>query len=142
MSPALTRLSLSLSALVLSAAAGCSVDATQTVSRAIVETACATRAECPAGFECEREVEHGTVTSFCQADDDSVDCPAGLELEIEHGQAFCRAHGGGADDGGGAGSGGAGTCTTSADCPTGLECEVEIEHGQTTRTCKPHGGRA
>jgi hypothetical protein len=80
-------------------------------------------------------------------------CPAGYELEIEHGVSSCKPHGtpsaadGGAapspsTDGGSAPStGGASAgsaCTTNADCAAGLECEVEIEHGVTTSQCKAH----
>jgi Cys-rich repeat protein len=109
-------------------------------SRAIVETSCADDSQCPAGFECEIEVEHGVTTSFCQAHEESSDCPDGLELEVEHGQEFCRPHGGDGDDEAGAPDSGSGVCTTDADCPAGYECETELEHGQTTSSCEPHGG--
>lgn len=78
--------------------------------RVIIEQPCAADADCPAGFECEIEDEHGVTTSFCQSHDGPEDedgdgvCPAGYELEIEHGQAYCKPHGG--DDGSGGGSGG------------------------------------
>lgn len=119
--------------------AACTDDSTSTARRAILDQDCAADTDCPSGFECEVEVEHGTTTSFCQAHDDSGTCPAGYELEVEHGQSFCKPHGG--DDGAGSGSGATGqTCTTDADCGAGLECEVEVEHGGTTSTCQPHGG--
>jgi hypothetical protein len=73
--------------------AACTDDATSTARRAIIEQSCAADAECPTGFECEVEVEHGTTTSFCIADDESGSCPAGYELEVEHGQSFCKPHG-------------------------------------------------
>lgn len=143
------RLSLLLSALVLPAA-GCALDDTNSTKRAIIDTPCADDSECPAGFECEIEEEHGTTISFCQAHGDSDGtsggtCPPGYELEIEHGQTFCKPHGG--DGGGGGGGGtddppgdGSGVCATDADCPAGLECEIEVEHGTTTSSCQPHGG--
>lgn len=85
--------------------------------------------------------------TFCESD---FDCPAGQECEHEHGESFCKPHGGddGEDDGSGgsAGSGGSGgsgagqgsglDCSSDADCPPGEECE--IEHGGSF--CKPHGG--
>jgi hypothetical protein len=151
------RLSLLLSALLIPAA-GCAIDGTNSTRRAIIDTPCATDDECPAGFECEIEEEHGTTISFCQAHGESDGtsdgtCPAGYELEIEHGQTYCQPHGGddgsggsddgsgGSDDGSGGsddGSGGGGSdeCATDADCPAGLECE--LEHG--VSFCKPHGG--
>ncbi|MBK9034351.1 MAG: hypothetical protein IPL61_24310 [Myxococcales bacterium] len=143
------RLSLLLATLAFTTA-GCALDQTSSTDRAIIETPCADGTECPAGFECEIEVEHGVTTSYCQADDDSDGaCPAGYEAEIEHGQLYCQPHGGGGggsgsgggDDDGGTGAGTAGAaCTTDADCAAGLECEVEVEHGQTVSTCQPHGG--
>jgi len=94
--------------------AACTTDSPSTDSarRAIINTPCATSADCPTGFECEVEVEHGTTTSFCQADEPADDgsanggCPAGYELEVEHGQNTCEPHNGsGSDDGSGSGSG-------------------------------------
>ena len=72
----------------------------------------------------------------------NADCPDGLECEQEHGESFCKPHGG--DDGGqggqGAGAVGGGDtaaeCQIDQDCPAGMECEHE--HG--TSFCKPHGG--
>ncbi|NVB83609.1 MAG: hypothetical protein HOV81_34865 [Kofleriaceae bacterium] len=117
--------------------AACTDDSTSTARRAIIDQTCAADTDCPSGFECEIEVEHGVTTSFCQAHDESGTCPAGYELEVEHGQSYCKPHGG--DDGSGSGAAGQ-ACTTSADCGAGLECEVEVEHGTTTSTCQPHGG--
>jgi len=131
------QISLVLASILLSA---CAEDATSTSRRAIIDQPCAGDVDCPSGFECEVEVEHGTTTSFCIAHDEAGTCPAGYELEIEHGQSFCKPHGGD-DDGAGSGSGVAGSaCTSDADCGAGLECELEVEHGTTTSTCRPHGG--
>lgn len=137
-----------LSLVLFSSLVACTTEDLSSSARAIIETPCASDSECPTGFECEIEVEHGVTTSYCQADDDSGACPAGYELEVEHGQAFCKPHGG---SGGGSGSGGGGggsgsggvssgaTCTTDADCPATEECEIEVEHGATTGTCQLHG---
>lgn len=145
----------------------CSVDASGFSSDAVVlDVRCAADTDCPSGFECENEVEHGVDTSFCVAHNGdggttSGQCPAGYELEVEHGGTFCKPHGGGNDDNGGSGNSGSGnsgsgngnddnvgggtgaagaTCQTNADCAAGLECETEIENGVTTSTCKAHGG--
>lgn len=152
----MNKLSLSIVAL-LSALAitACTEPGTGTAAgRVIIDQPCAADTDCPSGFECEIEDEHGVTTSFCVSHDGPEDedgdgvCPAGYELELEHGQAYCKPHGG--DDGSGGGSGtddgGTGTgvtgdtCATDADCGAGLECEVELEHGVTTATCQPHGG--
>lgn len=117
---------------------------TDAARRAIIDTPCAADHVCPDGFACEVEQEHGTATSFCQADDADADCPDGMEREVEDGQAFCKPHGGDddtGDDGDGTGTGAQGaTCASNADCSPGLECEIELEHGTTTRTCQPHQG--
>jgi hypothetical protein len=91
--------------------AACAASPTDSTSaqRSIIDMPCAADTDCPTGFECEVEVEHGTTSSFCQASEPSDDatggCPAGFELEVEHGQNFCVPHGG---SGGGAGSGSGG----------------------------------
>jgi hypothetical protein len=101
-----TKLILSLSFLL----AACVDSGTDSTTRPIIDTPCADDAGCPAGFECEIEDEHGTVTSFCQAHEEDTACPDGLELEIEHGQEMCVPHGGddsgGTDDGTGDDNGG------------------------------------
>jgi Cys-rich repeat protein len=143
----MNKLPLALSLLLSATAfAACTDPDTGTASgRVIIDQPCASDADCPGGFECEIELEHGVTTSYCQSHggdhDGGVVCPAGYELEVEHGVSYCKPHGG--DDGSGSGSGGgqAGdTCASDADCGTGLECEIEEEHGETTSWCQPHGG--
>ncbi|MBN9168239.1 MAG: hypothetical protein J0I07_45345 [Myxococcales bacterium] len=123
--------------------------------RVVLDVRCSADGDCPSGFECESENEHGTSTSYCKShrstgsngDDAGAGasrCPAGFEQETEHAGTFCKPHGG-KDDGevpaaGAAPSGAA--CTTDADCAPGLECELELEHGLTTAFCKPHGRRS
>ena len=119
----------------------------------VLDVRCAADAECPSGFECETETEHGVDTSYCVSDESegtsTGECPAGYEQEVEHEGTFCEPHGGGDDSGSGGaggddgGSGGASegqACVTSADCAAGLECEVQVENGVTTSVCKAHGG--
>ncbi|MBX3210086.1 MAG: hypothetical protein KF764_33960 [Labilithrix sp.] len=121
--------------------------------RVVLDVRCSTDSDCPSGFECEIEDEHGTSTSYCKSHrsesssgssgSGTATCPPGFEQELEHGGTFCKPHGGGKDsdddsDGGAASAGGA--CATDADCAAGLECEIEVEHGVTTSFCKPHGG--
>lgn len=75
----------------------------------VLDVRCAADADCPSGFQCEVEVEHGVETSYCVSDDEqgtsTGECPAGYEQEIEHGGTFCKPHGGD-DNGGSGGSGG------------------------------------
>ncbi len=130
--------------------------------RVVLDVRCSTDSECPTGFECEVEQEHGTSTSYCKShvEDGAASapatasgCPAGFELELEEGRSLCKPHnsdssnddssasatsnGATSANGGAAGT----TCARSSDCAAGLECETEVEHGVTTSTCKAHGGK-
>lgn len=126
------------------ALSACAAGNTGSSSDAVVlDVRCDVDTDCPSAFECEHESEHGTADSYCVSYDDSItssgDCPAGYELEEEHGSTFCKPHGGDDDGSGSGATGGGQACSTDADCGAGLECEVEIEHGVTTSFCKPHG---
>jgi hypothetical protein len=123
----------------------------------VLDVRCAAAADCPTGFQCEQETEHGVTQSFCVSDPEEGTstgaCPAGYEQETEHADTFCKPHGGdgaggGSDDGAGgsagsdddAGAPASAGCQTSADCPAGFECETQIENGVTSSACKAHGG--
>jgi len=56
----------------------------------------------------------------CESD---LDCPEGEECELEHGDSFCKPHGG--DQNGE--DGGMVACESDLDCAEGEECE--LEHG-------------
>jgi hypothetical protein len=121
----------------------------QTEGRVVLDVACIDDADCPGGFECEDEIEHGVAKSFCVSHgggtDDGVPaeggaCPAGFEIEVEHGETLCKPHGGHDDDDGSGEATEGAPCATAGDCASGLECEVEVEHGSTTGVCRAHGG--
>ena len=133
--------------------------------------ACVSNVDCAAGLECETEVEHGVTSSTCKehrtsgsngkassgtedggkassgtqdgaASSSTSPCPPGTEVEIEHGNTFCKPHGSDDADAGSTaspspGSGSGTACTTDADCGAGLECE--LEHG--VGSCQAHGGK-
>lgn len=82
--------------------AGCAGDGTGTATQGVVlDVRCGADADCPAGYECETEVEHGTEASYCvDHENDSGTCPAGYELEVEHGLVYCKPHGGSSGKGG------------------------------------------
>ena len=65
-------------------------------SEVVLDVRCAADADCPSGFECEEEVEHGVDESYCVSHDEDAaangECPAGYELEEEHGGTFCKPH--------------------------------------------------
>lgn len=83
-------------------------------SEVVLDVRCSADSDCPSGFECEDEVEHGVDQSYCVSHDedaaDAGECPAGYELEEEHDGTFCKPHGGedGEDGAGGDDSGGHG----------------------------------
>jgi hypothetical protein len=94
-----------LGGLISACGSGQGTEPTAGVGRLRIQVACASDSDCPASFECEIETEHGATTSFCQSHDEAqpdgtgAQCPAGYELEVEHGTSFCKPHGG--DDGNG-----------------------------------------
>jgi len=63
-----------------------------------LEVACSSNSDCPAAFECEAETDRG-VSRCCasidtvMADGSGAKCPAGYEVEQEHGMLFCKPHG-------------------------------------------------
>jgi hypothetical protein len=88
---------------------GQGVEPSAGVGRLRIEVACSRDTDCPASFECESETEHGATVTFCQSHDEAkpdgsgAQCPAGYEVEVEHGTSFCKPHGG--DDSGRGGAG-------------------------------------
>ncbi len=155
----ITTLSLS-TFIVLGGLFGCSAaeDGSSQGARVVVDQRCTTAKDCPAGFQCEIETEHGITQSYCVAhvEDQSapdaapVSCPLGFEAEIEHNLTFCKAHKSGTkvesdastgDSGSSSLDGGSNSCQTNADCPPGLECEIQVQNNVTTSQCKAHGGK-
>ena len=69
----------------------------------VLDVRCSADADCPTGFECETEDEHGVEQSYCVSHDEDAaaagQCPAGYELEEEHGGTFCKLHGEGSGHG-------------------------------------------
>ena len=120
--------------------------------RVVLDVRCDGDGDCPSGFECETEAEHGAAATYCKSHQGGApsanapatsSCPPGFEQETEHGGIFCKPHGGAKDGGEAPSSGDAAAgaaCTTDADCAPDLECETELEHGVATAFCKPHGG--
>ena len=76
-----------LSALALAAACGPDRDSIATVT---IEATCTSTAECPSGFECMADVEHGPPTALCESRDPEATCPVGYSTKVLYGQVFCR----------------------------------------------------
>lgn len=85
------RLGVLLSALV--AAAACGAERDDNTARVTIDVRCDSNADCPNGFECESEAEHGPPTTMCESADAAVTCPPGYETKIGFGQTFCRPSG-------------------------------------------------
>ncbi len=140
-------------ALVLAAMAACggSTDtgtaqsASTRSDRVVLDMKCSVDTDCPAGFQCETEAEHGTSTSACVSHKSGAeDATSGKSggASSDDSAADDKNKPGSDDDAGAASTSGTGAagaaCTSAADCGAGLECEVDVEHGATTSTCQPH----
>jgi Cys-rich repeat protein len=83
-------------------AAACSPARDDSSPRVTIDVRCTANADCPSGFVCEAETEHGPPTTMCESDDPAASCPREYETRIGYGQVFCvprlgvRAHSGGA----------------------------------------------
>jgi hypothetical protein len=54
-----------------------------------IDKRCASNADCPRGFTCAAEDEHGPPTTMCESDDPAATCPREYETYVGHGQVFC-----------------------------------------------------
>ena len=69
-------------------AAGCSARDENT-ARITIDVRCGSNADCPHGFLCETEDEHGPPTTMCESDDPAASCPREYETHVGYGQIFC-----------------------------------------------------
>jgi len=60
--------------------------------RATIDMRCRSNADCPAGFACANEFEHGPPITLCESEDPDVVCPPGYDTKVRYGQRFCRPH--------------------------------------------------
>ena len=77
-----------LAAAMLATACGGSVRDDNT-ARVTIDVRCASNADCPRGFTCEAENEHGPPTTMCESDDATATCPREYETHVGHSQVFC-----------------------------------------------------
>lgn len=77
-----------LSALAL--AAGCGPERSDSIAAVTIEVTCDSSADCPSGFECAADVDHGPPTALCESADPAATCPAGYETKSLYGQVFCK----------------------------------------------------
>ncbi|HEX8113596.1 MAG TPA: hypothetical protein VF516_37955 [Kofleriaceae bacterium] len=74
----------------LAFAAGCSPAHSDSISAVTIEVTCGSTADCPSGFECNADIEHGPPTALCESQDPSATCPSGYETKVMYGQIFCK----------------------------------------------------
>lgn len=70
-------------------AAACSPARDDNSARVTIDVRCATNADCPSGFVCEAETEHGPPTTMCESEDPAASCPSEYETRVGYGQVFC-----------------------------------------------------
>jgi hypothetical protein len=68
----------------------CGLGRSEPVSTVTIEMVCNTTAECPNGFECILDSEHGPPMRLCESSDPAAVCPVGYETKVLFGQTFCR----------------------------------------------------
>jgi hypothetical protein len=71
-------------------AAACGADRDDNTARVIIDMRCGSNADCPTGFACAAEAEHGPPTTMCQSGDPTVGCPHGYQTQVGYGQTFCK----------------------------------------------------
>jgi hypothetical protein len=74
----------------LAVAASCGPERNDSIATVTIEATCNSTAECPSGFECTAEVEHGPPTALCESRDPEATCPAGYDSKVLYGQIFCK----------------------------------------------------
>src|SRR3954466_6941280 len=72
-----------LSALALAA---CGPEHNDSIAMVTIEATCGSTPDCPSGFECTADVEHGPPTALCESRDPEATCPAGYDTKVLYGQ--------------------------------------------------------
>jgi hypothetical protein len=76
--------------LALVGATGCEPGRGSTIAAVTIEARCGSSADCPRGFECTLDEEHGPPTALCESVDPDASCPAGYDTKVVYGQTFCK----------------------------------------------------
>jgi hypothetical protein len=58
-----------------------------------IEARCGSSTDCPRGFECMLDEEHGPPTALCESVDPDATCPPGYDTKVVYGQTFCKVPG-------------------------------------------------
>lgn len=77
-------------ALGLLSLAACALGRSEPVPSVTIETQCGSSVDCPTGFQCLQDTEHGPPVRLCESFDATASCPEGYETKVMYGQTFCR----------------------------------------------------
>jgi len=72
------------------ALAACGPDRADSIAAVTIVGTCESSADCPTGFDCNEDVEHGPPTALCESEDPTAICPAGFETRVRYGQTLCK----------------------------------------------------
>ena len=72
--------------------AACSGGPDDDIARVTIDVRCSSNADCPRGFACEADAEHGPPTTMCQSSDPGLSCPRGFDTHVGYSQTFCKLH--------------------------------------------------
>ncbi|HEY6174815.1 MAG TPA: hypothetical protein VIX73_10240 [Kofleriaceae bacterium] len=70
--------------------AACGLGRSEPVPSVTIEMQCVSSLDCPTGFECLQDGEHGPPVRLCESTDPSATCPEGFDTKVMYGQTFCR----------------------------------------------------
>src|ERR1043166_9224154 len=73
-------------------AAGCA-DGDHDVARVTIDMPCGSDRDCPTGFRCEADADHGPPITLCESSDPAITCPPGYVTSGRIGQVFCKQRG-------------------------------------------------
>lgn len=84
------RLSVILFGLLVAGSGACGPDGSEMTAHVTIDVRCGSNTDCPSGFQCESEAEHGPPTTMCESTDIEASCPPGFETQVGYSQIFCK----------------------------------------------------
>ena len=70
--------------------AACGLGGPDAASNVTIERQCSSSADCPNGFACNLDSEHGPPVALCESSDPAAVCPAGYQTKVLFGQTICK----------------------------------------------------
>lgn len=71
-------------------AVGCGASGPDAPPSVTIDVRCASSADCPRGFSCSSDVEHGPPITLCESTDPAATCPPGYDTKVIYGQTLCK----------------------------------------------------